>query len=615
MFGKKKKTAGRKVAGNFITYNGYVEELKLFKNADGKWFRFYKADIQKFNPDEVRKLFPVSGVRIQMVIDKENLFVLAGVKADIPEEADRQLTHYDDLESLTALEPAEWFQCLAKRLTGEEFVGFPDPKKERKKKAIDRVMPYNVQIEQKSMAYSGKKVRTILLIGYPSEIYSAFTTELLKLPGSITVSLHATYADPDLCLEGLKYSEEIRLVRKETMRQFLTEIKQSGESIYQTAFYISIEGEGDETDETFEKVKKLCKKFLTGYSELDFQQKEGFVSTLPLLQNRVDYNTVLTSENLLGLCPWSELKDRQTGPVYGEDSILGTVQYKRFSAEKPENGCVLSSQYENISEIVKMELVDLIKKGITVHVLMSGEYPERVEDICDAIGPTGTGKSYTLDLTDASPQLYKNMVIYWAKNACSTNGRITRQREELIRNAADMEPSHDFLERFIGNVTDTSLRSALNVRPFPKTVFAKQYIGVNESDILAVNGTPLERTLAYALLMEQCRGIVYSLNTELISVNAGLFTPDAGTVYTYSAVNLDTFYQSKEFNNLIPTVEFWLIGEHKIPHKLALMAALGEAGMFLSKKEQAWISEPANGTVMITALASYMLVNKKRDHS
>lgn len=603
MFVKKK---GKSISKKFITYNGYVEELNLIKNTDGKWFRAYVLDTKAYNPEAVKKIFPKPGYRLQILADRERIMILIGVKADLPEDADKMLSIYDTTEHLQVLPVKTWFDYMGLRLTGEDFPGFPDPQKERHKKAIERVMPYDVNEKQAEMDISGKEVKTLLLMGYPSKVFPAFTTELLSVPGEVTISLHVTFVDPVLCLEGLNIADNIRPARKETMRNYLEYVVKEGKELYQVALLISISGEGDSMQHTFKCVTDICDKYLTGYSELDFQQKQGFVSTLPLLQNKIDYNIVLSGNNLSGLCPWSELRDKKHGVCYGIDSATGEVQYERFGAVNGESGFILSSDTTKSYKIIKKEIVNLANTGRTVTVLTDSA--EFADDLRYDMGENEQNSTdRELHPQTASAELYKKMVIHWARNCAMTNGQLPKNKSDQIKKAAEIEATSDFLEMFINRIDDFALKSALKVRPFPQSIVV-HCITVNGSEIFLVKGTEVEKTLAYAYLLEKYNGIIYVLNMELLSSDdVALFIPKDGSVYTYSASNLGQFYRAKSTNSLFDSAEFFFFGAHTISDKLALFSILGNHGMYLLKDEKKWISEPASGSLMISRLVSYML--------
>ena len=610
MLKKAKKKSGKRIATRFLSYGGYVLPLNLFKNTDGRWFKVYTANLPVFDTEKIKSIFPITGYRVQIVATCNKTFVLIGVKADLPEDAAKQLEKYDTVEWMSPVSPGEWFQEMSMRLTGCDFIGFPDGKK---KKAIDSVMPYNVTVEQTALLLSDKTIKTILLIGYPSKTYAAFTTELLNISDKITISLHITHVDTELCLEGLKFADDIREKRKETMRAFLSEADKNGTKLYQTACLVNISGNGDETERIFKSVIDFCKRYLTDFSQLDFQQKEAFISTLPLLQNQISYNTVLTENNVLGLCPWSKLKERQNGAIYGEDTLIGKVMYNRFIEDDSESGCILSSKREVVLNAVLQELSYLtsITKQPTIIIDDSwsdfkGMATEEFE----------LNRQFICNTKDADPNLYRQMVIHWAQSCTLANGKTDRGMIETIHETAmKIEPSENFLPDFMASITDTSLKNVCHTRSFPEQILVDCYTG-KVSGIVAfvVKGTQLEKELAYSYIVSKSNGFVYALDMELLAVSdSDLLQMSNNAVYTFSSTKPESVYRTTMAKKVIEKCKFVLLGEHRVSHKIALIDTLADSGMYLSKKEQKWISEPAKGTVLITGSASYTLIGRNSE--
>lgn len=604
---KKGQKSGKKVAKNFFSYGGYVPSLDLFKNSDGRYFRVYTAALDAFDAEKIKAVFPETGYRVQVLANRDKTYILIGVKADIPEDAVKKLERYDSVDWLSRASADVWFQEMATRLTGTDFVGFPDEKKEKRKKAIDSVMPYNVSVQQTELSLSGKTIRTILLMSYPSKIYAAFATELLNISDKITVSLHVTHVDTELCLEGLKFADDIREKRKEIMRDFLHDAEKNGTGLYQVAYLVSITGEGDETEQIFKRVTDFCKRYLTGHSELDFQQKEAFLSTLPLLQNKISYNTVLTEDNVLGLCPWSKLKERQNGVLYGEDTLIGEARYNRFIEGAPESGCILSSKREVLMNAVVQELTYLVGIGKKSFMVIDDSWDEFKDEAKEEFIPN---KDFICCPNLADPELYRQMVMHWARNCVLTNGKVGRGKVEAIRQTAmAIEPSSNFLSDFTEAITDASLKSACKTRPFPEKIAVEHYTGKDSGiEVFAVKGTQLEKELAYSYILSKCKGIVYALDMELLATkDTDLLQMCDDTIYTFSSTKLDVVYRSKMAQKVIERCKFVLLGEHKTIHRIGLIDTLTDSGLHLSKKEQNWITEPARGSVLITGLTSYLL--------
>jgi len=592
MSGKKHKEK-KKISKNFICYGGYIPELSLVKNGNRRFFRIYEVTLSSFSRRLLLSLLPESGYRMQMIASGCRALLLIGVKAENAEQAVEKLEPFCQYPYLKLLSAREWFRYMAEHLTGEPFWGLPAKKRQR---AIDSIQPYDVKIQPKQMEFSGKTVKTVLCIKYPSKLFPAFVTELLALSERITVSVHATKVDPRLCLTGIDLAKDIRAARKESMRHFLLDAEQELRQIYSVSVLITMAGLPGEVERTYDLVAKTCKKYLTGISELNYQQKEAFLSTLPLLDNKIQYNVTMTDDNVLALFPWSELKDRQRSICYGSDIFHKKAVYDRFV--DGESGFILSTNYDWSFAQVKKEIEVLCREGCEVHVVGDSD--------CNFI-PDGNEveREETLKLSDASFRLYQAAVVHWAITTLSVNGITMRKNIEMVKNAASAADSckkpETYMEAFLDGCTEDAKRT-LKIRPMPKTLSAKikKRGCINE---WCVNGGNLEKTLAYALIMERVSGIVYSLKTEYISFREEkLFIPRRDTVYTMTGMDLQKIYQSEQMKKLIADSLFLYVGEHRVSEKLLLSAAV-----YLTREQRAWISEPARGSVLMAQHMTHLL--------
>jgi hypothetical protein len=66
-------------------------------------------------------------------------------------------------------------------------------------------------------------------------------------------------------------------------------------------------------------------------------------------------------------------------------------------------------------------------------------------------------------------------------------------------------------------------------------------------------------------------------------------------------------YEDPHFSELLKTLDFFRIGEHRISGKLKLSAIVN-----LEKDQRNWISEPAKGSLLITKLAEYQLLDERK---
>jgi hypothetical protein len=625
MAGKKRKRGKPKSRGiekNFVTYGGYIPELDMMLSEDGYYFKMYLADMEEAEggmglpPEEhTRFVLGCAGFKIQLIAMKGRAYMLLGTRADSPEEAEKRFRGLGDDWPYQTMTCDQWFGLMSERLRFEPVAedSGESGKRRGKDKAsrINCVQPYNLKRRQKEMEISGRTVKTVILMGYPSRLFAAFATELLGLGDNLALSVYAEELDPKRCLDGMNLSGEIRTARKEAMKAFLEEAVKSGTQIYNTCAFAAIDGLPGEVEDTFRVLKRFCGNYLISVSELDYQQADAWRSVLPLMKNRIRYYRVLTGDNLKALFPWSELKTCKNTVCYGTDVVSGNVFYDRRIHR--ENGFILAGRYEWALGQAMKELeaykgkpgmweqtAILADKNTDVTAFSSGD--TRLEEVnCKA----------------APAWLIKAMIARWAVNGLSTNGRTMRKHVDMVTqavenledgdNGGEREISiSDYVERFLSGLGEQEQR-ALAIRPFvpfcryriTETGYGRLY-QVMESGIWAEIG--------YALMFWKLHGMVYSLNSERLAWNqTAMYHLHKDTIYTFLAEDIRTLYESRNFSELFRKANFLLLGEHGIYEKLRLSEAAG-----LNKEQRNWISESAGGAVLMTKLAVYQLVREER---
>jgi hypothetical protein len=610
IFGKNKKKK-KKYEKDFLKYGGCVSELDLFATADGMFYRVYRPDLplDQYDADKIHKMLrPIDGeCRLQFVISDDRVYELIGIEADDVYDANEK---FDLMESVNF--PADRVSCL----NWSEMMAYRTIFAERpsvKKKMIDSLQPYNLTRKQKTLEISGKTAKTLLLIGYPSKVFAGFTTELMKLSPRLTLSIHAQELDAQTCLDGLNSTDMIRPARREMMKRFLTETMEKEGHIYNTCALISLVGLPGEIEDDYKKLSEYCKKYLINLSELDYQQGIAFASTLPMLQNYIRYNRVMTADNLEALLPWSALGESEKTVCYGSDAIVGKVFYDRRVLN--ESGFIVSSD----PNWARSQMINEIKRyqetgSESISIVSVGD-PE-LPGLTDLEKPKKTAIDYN---KRADFWLYETAVMRWAIDRFSTNGKTMRKHIEAVRNASDVasfrsdkkdmsdkERMAGYLDRFLSTFNDND-RRVLTSSEFPH-IFR---ITIRETNYGKVYQIPAdlkesERQMAYALMVHSLKvGIVYSLNTECFAwYLSSFFKPNTDVLYTFLTKDNYTLYESDRFAEIYNECPFLLAGEHKTAEKLRLCSVTG-----MTKDERAWISEPARGAVFVSQLVNYMLLD------
>lgn len=559
------RTDAGKTVRRFVTYGGYIPELDMFLN-DGRYFKVYGLGMPAGGRVPVG-LLGHPGFRLQVVATREQVYGLYGTVAGNPEEAAEKFRELEQTGLHHALTCGEWFGLMAGLLGHGTFPGLPEEEEGRKKwgrkpAAIRLVQPFRVKIRQKELEISGHVVKTMVLLGCHTGMFPAFATELLRTVRNVTLAVFAEELDREKCLEGLTLSSNIPPVRKAVMGEFLERAVAEGTRLYSTCALVSVRGLPVEVEDGVRVLEAFCGKYRVRVSGLDYQQADACRSVLPLMKNRIRYSRVLTEETLGVLLPWSLLEQCRKNVCYGDDVVSGRVKYDRRIHR--ENGMILAGDPD--------WAVDQARKEMLFFAATPGT-------------PGGTVSILAGKDTDIS--------VFGGNGG--TESRLDRGDTELHPNGENME--------FHPDSGDTEFRlesggtAAYRYRSVP-TGYGTVYQVLEDGE---------RGRLAYAMLLKTLHGTVYSLNSEYLAGSRGGLCPLHGdTLYTFLSRDNRVFYGSREFAGFLETFPFLLAGEHKIFEKLELASAAG-----FDRQEREWISEPAQGAVLRTKLASYRL--KKED--
>ena len=625
MAGKKRKRGKPKSRGiekNFVTYGGYIPELDMMLSEDGYYFKMYLADMEEAEggmglpPEEhTRFVLGCAGFKIQLIAMKGRAYMLLGTRADSPEEAEKRFRGLGDDWPYQTMTCDQWFGLMSERLRFEPVAedSGESGKRRGKDKAsrINCVQPYNLKRRQKEMEISGRTVKTVILMGYPSRLFAAFATELLGLGDNLTLSVYAEELDPKRCLGGVNLSADLRAARKETMKTFLEEAIKRGTRIYNTCALAAIDGLPGEVEDTFRVLKRFCGNYLVSVSELDYQQADAWRSVLPLMKNRIRYCRVLTEHNLKALFPWSELKMCKNTVCYGTDVVSGNVFYDRRIHR--ENGFILAGRYKWALGQAMKELEAY--KGEPGMREQTAILADKNTDVT-AFG-SGDTRLEELDCGVAPAWLIKAMITHWAVNGLSTNGRTMRKHVDMVMQAVEkLEDGNnggereicisDYVERFLSGLGEQEQR-ALAIRPFVP-VCRYWVTETRYGSLCRVMESGIWAEIGYALMFWKLHGMVYSLNSERLAWNQTvMYHLHEDTMYTFLGEDIRTLYESRSFSELFREATFLLLGEHGIYEKLRLSEAAG-----LNKEQRNWISESAGGAILMTKLAIYQLVREER---
>ena len=605
----------RKYAKKYITYDGYNEELQIFCKG-GRYFRFYKLRDTGFHENQAAAMLADRDLKYQVLCSSKGSFLVAGLKAPEAGAAAKKLKEYEEkIQSFAERQPCSaWFEYMSGRIRMEDFAGFPElvttkkgkvKKRNRKETAIEKLQPFDLKNLQTKMEISGKETKTIIFVNFPSQMFEAFATELIKIEENITVSVFAEIVDKDKCLRGVGQMKDIRPARKKAMTAYLEKHIKNGTELYNTGILVNITGSPETIEETYGKVVRYCTKYLISVNQLDYQQSDGFISTLPMLDNRIRYHRVMDLVNLQAFLPWSRLHDIERTVSYGRNAFDGEVFYDRYANR--ESGFIVAADYGWCLKEAGRELAVQIEKDQS--------FREKVEIISTG---SGNGQHFTLDVTDpqqSNKTILAEAVKEWAIDALSVGGRSFSKDVNAVflaveKTAEETGDLKSFMARFLEKLPEEE-REKISEREF-KTEYEYCREETEFGKRLYSRETGAFADVAYTLLMHNVRlGVAVSLNTELLVMEYGAaFEMRQGVLYTFLSPDLRRLYDSKLFEEtLADRCTYFYIGEHHIAEKIRLAAAVG-----LNKEQRTVIAAPARANVVITELCDFIIpVEREED--
>lgn len=247
--------------------------------------------------------------------------------------------------------------------------------------------------------------RTILVLDYPSYLIGAWLSKVIILDEVFNLSLHFYPIDTSKILKGLEKQlarieaqiEEraeqgkVRSPELETAYKNVEEIRdllvQAEERMLRVGLYITIFAKDKKELEL--KTTKLIKTFessLISTKKVMFQQKEGFISTLPLAQDELNSTYHLNSSTASSFFPFISTGIVDPKGIFMGINLMdgGVVILDRYRYENPHL-LILARSGSGKSYTAKLEIMRSLMMNIDVVVLdPENEY----RSICETYGGT-----------------------------------------------------------------------------------------------------------------------------------------------------------------------------------------------------------------------------------
>lgn len=251
------------------------------------------------------------------------------------------------------------------------------------------IAPSGVKIYSDYLEIGNKLAKSFFIFSYSRYLTTGWLEPIINLSHIFDISIHINPTDTGLILKNLKKKaaqieaqiseqEEKGMVRDPILETALNDIEnlrdalqQAEEKLFSVGVYIVIYAN---TKEELERLEGLIESILSGQviyiKPAMFQQFEGFISTLPLLEDKINITSPMNSSPMSSFFPFiSESIYSNNGILYGINrQNQGLVIFDRFSLENA-NQVVFAKSGSGKSYATKLEIIRHLMMGTNIIVI------------------------------------------------------------------------------------------------------------------------------------------------------------------------------------------------------------------------------------------------------
>lgn len=276
----------------------------------------------------------------------------------------------------------------------------------------DVIAPSALQINPRELHLGQKIARTLFVISYPRYLNESWFSPIINLdkPFDISIFVHPVNTARALkkfekkvaeIKSQISMREEKGMVRDpkldtayQDLEQLRDKLQQAQEHLFETGVYITIYGNNkEELDKAESEIKTMMETNLIYLKPSLFQQEQGFKSTLPIAQDKLDVHSQLNSSPLSSIFPFVSFNlTADKGILYGinrHNSSL--VLFDRFSFAN-YNSVTFASSGAGKSFASKLEILRSLMFGTDVIVI---DPEKEYEYLADATG----GRFFNISLS------------------------------------------------------------------------------------------------------------------------------------------------------------------------------------------------------------------------
>ena len=264
-------------------------------------------------------------------------------------------------------------------------------KEELKKDAsiIDLISPAGLKVNSSFLEIEEKYARTIFVFTYPRALHTAWFSPIITLDREMNISMFIHPTETGTILKNLEkktaqISSQITLqqekgrVRDPVLEIALNDIEglrdrlqQGTEKLFKFGLYITFFADSPKgLNEIENEIRALLETKMVYAKPAVFQQEQGFISTLPLEEDKLSVHNSLNTGPLSSVFPFisSDLSDNK-GVLYGINRHNNSlILFDRFSLENP-NLLLFGVSGGGKSYFVKLEVLRSLMQDIEVIII------------------------------------------------------------------------------------------------------------------------------------------------------------------------------------------------------------------------------------------------------
>ncbi|MGC8775763.1 MAG: VirB4-like conjugal transfer ATPase, CD1110 family [Minisyncoccia bacterium] len=265
-----------------------------------------------------------------------------------------------------------------------------DDSKQNKFEEIKKIIaPSGIEVNSNYLKVGDKFVKSFFILSYPRFLTSGWFEPLINLPNLFDIAIYINPIDTATALKNLKKkaaqvesqineAQEKGMVRDPILETALNDIEnlrdslqQAQEKLFSTGVYIVIYADTqDELAKLEGRIESITESQLVYVKPTLFEQLEGFLSVLPLNQDKINITTPMNSGPISSFFPFvSENLTSNNGILYGINrQNNGLVIFDRFSLENA-NQVIFAKSGSGKSYTTKLEVIRYLMMGTDIIII------------------------------------------------------------------------------------------------------------------------------------------------------------------------------------------------------------------------------------------------------